>query len=194
MKDKRYIFGVIAAVVVAVIAIILIVNRPAGTTTRSGNPDAPQTVNLSDYANRDSSVSFTTLGRIVGDGQFEATRITITPTERRVEVLNGYDFNIVGSQTFPNTAAGYATLLEALKQSGYSRQQKSPIEDYRGICPQGQRYTYTLNEPGRTVFNNWSASCARNGTFAGNGSQVRQLFRAQIPNYSRVVSDARQNQ
>jgi hypothetical protein len=38
----------------------------------------------------------------------------------------------------------------------------------------------------------WNSSCnPRNGSFAGNASQVQQLFKLQIPDYNQVMNTVR---
>jgi len=192
MKDKRYIIGVIVAIVVAFIAIVLIVSKPSSNRVDKPAKDkVPAAVNLTKYANSNSRTEYTTQGRIVGDNQFQSVRISVSATERKVEVMNGYENSVVSSQTFPNNSAAYSTFLEALKQASYASKQTSLQKDFRGVCPLGRRYVYILEDPGSKVVDTWSTTCSKTGTFAGNASLTRQLFQAQIPNYNRLTSAVR---
>lgn len=185
----RYGLAAAGMVVVAIIAIILIVGRSPAPDNPAKRPTAVQ---LADYANQNSIVSFTTQGRLVGEDQRKAIRISVSPNERRIEILSGYEQFVERSQTYPNTQAAYETFLKALQNAGFARERKSAYSDSRGVCPLGSTYLYELSASGSEKIDLWSTSCrSSEGTFAGNASVVRQLFQLQITDYRQQTRDVR---
>lgn len=185
----RYGLAAGALVVVALIAIILIVSRSPSSNNPSTKPTA---VKLTDYVNQNSTVVYTTKGKLIGDDQRKAIRISVTPTERRIEILNGYDETVERAQTYANTKSAYDNFMRALQNAGYTRARPSAYPDERGVCPLGSTYTYKLQTPGADKINTWSDSCrAAEGTFAGSAILVRQLFQLQITDYNTQVRDVR---
>jgi hypothetical protein len=180
----RYALAIGGIILVAIIAIILIVSRGP-----SDNPSRPASVTLSDYANQNSIVSHTTQGEVVGEDQRRAIRISVTPTERRFEVLAGYEEAVERSQTYPNTQAAYEAFLKALHYAGFTRSRASSYDGPIGVCPLGTTFIYDVSADGQSRLNLWSDSCRRDeGTFAGNASLVRQLFQQQISDYNQQIS------
>lgn len=184
----RYILGVLGVLVILIIAIVLLVTRNDGSDSPS---QSNQSTKLVDYAGKNSTVSHTTYGKLVGNEQRQAVRIIVTPNERRLEILNSYDETVVSSQTYANTRVAYENFLSAVQNLGFITGRKSNIADPRGVCPTGNRFAYDLSEDGQSVTNLWSNSCDKTGTFAGNPTVVRQLFQAQIPDYKAQTSSIR---
>jgi hypothetical protein len=179
----------ITAVIIAAFVAIFVIVRHSPTPPK----DAPKQVTLSDYDNQNAMMSVTIQGKVVGEDQRRAIRVSVTPTERRLEVLNGYNESVEKSQTYPNTEEGYVTFLRALSRAGFVRGRTSTITDFRGVCPLGSRYVYEVTTGnGDTASRLWGTSCAASeGTMAGSGPLVRQLFQAQIPDYYQQTSNVR---
>lgn len=184
----KYGLAITGVIIAAFVAIFLIVRH-----SPSQPQNAPKIINLSDYDDKNASLSTTIQGRVVGEDQRRAIRISVTPTERRIEVLSGYEQTVVKSQTYLNSQEGYVTFLRALSRAGFVKARKSTITDFRGVCPLGSRYVYDLTTGnGDTVSSLWGTSCAStDGTMAGNGPLVRQLFQAQIPDYLQQTAGIR---
>lgn len=183
----KYLLGVFAIVVIMIIAIVLIVRRDP-STSQPKNP----TIVMSEYANQNAIVSFTIRGKINGQSEHRAVRITVTPTERSIAILNGYDSVIERSATYVNTAAAFDTFMHALDNAGFGRQRSVTQDDDRGVCPFGQQYLYELDADGSKQLGTWSVTCGTKiGTFAGNASTIRQLFQLQIPDYNQQISGVR---
>lgn len=181
----RYIIGVFGAILLLLVVVVLIFNRGD-----SSQPSATvQPAQLVDYATRNSNVSFTTVGRVVGEDQQRSIRVVVSPSERRLEIMSGYGQTVLSSQTFANTAVGYQNFLSALGGQGFTRARSTSIKDATTVCPTGQRFEYDLSENGEHVSNLWSVSCDRSGSFGGSAVVVRQLFERQIPDYSKLVTD-----
>lgn len=189
----RYGLGILGIVVVALIAIVLIVSRPANTTSTSKPvAKAPAVVNLLDHDKSDSAVKLTIQGRLVGEEQRRSIRLTVSQSQRTVDVIQGYEGNVIKSETLPNTPAAYSTFLRALNNSGFTRYRKGANSDERGSCPQEYRFIYELNKGSQQIQRLWSSSCgSAEGSYAGSGPRVRDLFERQIPEYDKFITGVR---
>lgn len=176
----RYIIGVLGFILVIFLVVALIFGR--GSNSNTQNKTVTQLV---DYADKNSSVSLTTIGRLVGDDQRREIRVTVTPNERRLEILNGYDESVSSLQTYPNTREAYSNLLSALGHYGFTKKRSTVIADPRGLCPTGNRYVYDLSEDGNHISNLWNTSCNDGSNFAGRGATIREIFKAQVPDYDK---------
>jgi hypothetical protein len=182
----KYVIGVIAVIIVTILAIVLIVNRD---TNPQPNQTGKQAVSLYDQAKDGGTVSYTVAGKVVGDEERRAVRITVSDESRTVEVLRGYNETVEKSQSFSNTSAGFEEFLKALENAGFSRKRTYDPEDERGICPLGRRFIYEFEKSGEDSLKTWSTSCsAKQGTFGGVATTVRRLFQNQIPEYNEFVS------
>lgn len=184
----RYVLGVLGFILMAFLVVALVFGR-------GGNQNTAQNTNavakLVDYSDKNSNVSQTIIGKMVGEEERRAVRIIVTPNERRLEVLSGYDETVISSQSYPNTQSAYSNFLSALGGLGFLTKKDSKISDPRAACPAGNRYVYDLSENGSHVSNLWSTSCGNQGTFAGRGPSIRELFQRQIPDYSKQVQSIR---
>lgn len=187
--NMKVFVGFFGFLMFVLIGLILLLNRgPSSNSTTS----APTQVKLVSFANQSSIVSHTTHGRLVGDTERRSVRVSVTPTERRIEILSGYDQNVIKSQSYPNTVKGYETFLSALDLAGFAKTKKTSLVDEKGVCPAGNQYLYTVEAAGATPVRTWSTSCSSSeGNFAGNAATIRQLFRDQIPDYSKQLDDVR---
>lgn len=156
-------------------------NKPA-------NP--PTFIHLADYANKsESSVIWTMQGRLVGEDSHESVRISVTPTYRRAEILEGYTNKVTKSVEFPNNKEGYTEFMLALDNLRYGQERRVRQPDDRGMCPTGYRYIYELHEGDTQKLRLWSDSCiSSEGTMAGQATVIRQIFKAQITDYNKFVS------
>jgi hypothetical protein len=180
----RYGVGVIAIVAAAFLAIFLILARGGDKpTTRTKQP-----LKLVEYASRNSEVTLTTQGRIVGLDKFKSVRISVSAQERTIDVLTGYNGDIEKTQTLTNTEQAYDAFLHALQTADFMRTKKALYPDERGVCPLGHRYIYDLEDDNSQILHSWSANCGNVGTSAGRTALVRQLFQNQIPDYNKFTA------
>jgi hypothetical protein len=181
----KYAAAVLGIIIVALLAIFLIVNRGSNDSNAPRTKGASQ---LARYSGEDSSVSYTIQGKIVGDDQYRSIRITVSQDERRMDILSSYDDTIQKTESFDNTLSGYTVFLNALDRAGFRANRKSAVSDFKGMCPLGNRYIYTLSTNDGELINTWSDSCQRaDGTFAGNPSLIRRLFQNQINDYGKLT-------
>jgi hypothetical protein len=177
----RYIFLALVIILFLVLGIAVVTNRSS-----SDSPNLPKKITATDFANKGtSSVNLTIQGALVGQDQRRAIRIKVTPTERTIYLLKGYEENIEQSKTYPNSQTAYETFLKALDNQGFGRQRVVKVTDEEGICPLGKRFIYEIISSGVAEMRSWSDSCSRNdGTFSGNATTVQKMFQRQINDYT----------
>lgn len=183
----RYAIVVILIIFFGVVGTIFLIGRG---NRRSTVQNQPQVVHTADYVNDEASrVSWTMHGRLVGKERRRAVQITVTGSERRAELLEGYDQKVTKSLILPNDKAAYTNFLLALENLNFGRERKVKQPDERGVCPLGSRYIYELHSGSTQKSRLWSDSCASaNGTFDGIAITTRQLFKNQIPEYEKFIS------
>jgi hypothetical protein len=181
----KFIFGALGVILLVILVVVLI--------TRGGKGPVEQPLVLSEQAREGVSSAYTEQGRMVGEDQRRAIRVTVNQNERRLEILTGYEEAVESAQTFPNTQSAFEAFLVALDQAGFDNKKVSNIKDERGACPLGRGYVYQLNEYSQPLINTWSTSCGKIGTFNGNRNTVRALFQKQIPGYAKLVSQIDMN-
>lgn len=188
-SSLRYIIVVLLIIFFGVLSTVFVVGR--FNKSRNTSPlNQPKTVHVADYVNNDtSSVRWTQEGRLLGNDRRRSVQITVSPTERRADVLEGYDQKIIKTVTFSNDKTAYTNFMLALENLGFGRERKVKQPDERGVCPLGSRYIYEVREGNAQKIRLWSDSCSNNnGTFAGNSITTRQLFKAQITDFDKFIS------
>lgn len=186
----KYLLGTLGFIILAVVAIILIASTPGGRGTNT--QEGERKLTLTDYIDDDSTVVFTEQGRIVGDNEHAGIRISVNRSERRIQILRGYEEVIEREQAFPNTPDGYDSFIRALTNAGFSRERDTDQKDSRGTCPLGRRQLYDLRVGADELQHLWSTACRdQEGTFGGNDGLVRELFQKQITDYNKFVAGVR---
>lgn len=183
----RYGVAIIIIAFLAIVGTIVLLGRGGKTATGS---NGPKTVKVSDYADKSSSqVSWTLQGRLVGEDQRRAIRITVSQSARRIEILDGYEETVERSEDFNNTPTAYETFIQALQVANFGKERVVKNTDERGICPLGNRTIYKLEDNGKEVVRTWSDTClATDGPFAGGVSTTQQLFKLQITDYEKFIT------
>lgn len=181
----KYVLGILGIILVAVFAIFLI--------TRGGGDepeDKPKEVVVSQQNNPNTSAVMTQQGKLLGEDERRAIRISVTQSERRLDVLTGYGEAVESSQVFANTPEAYENFLIALDKAGYEQKRETSNTDERGSCPLGRTYIYELKEFSQDLIRLWDTTCGQKiGTFNGDQGTVRKLFQEQIPDYSKKVEN-----
>lgn len=144
--------------------------------------------NLVDYANTGTTMRFTQAGQINARENHRVLQITVGQNERTAVIFDGYQGNVLKSQTFLNDSDAYRAFLAALQNNGYTKPRiASRNVNPLGACPTGKRYNYDILNGTDVKQSLWSTSCSIRGTFAGNANTVRTLFENQLPDYSDFV-------
>lgn len=176
----RYVFGFLAAVGLVVLVFILIV--------RGFNQGEPKLqTNLVDYAKTQTVVRMVEEGEVNADQDHRSVSVVIGRASSTIDLVQGYEGHVIQNKSYPNNEDAFATFLRALQLQGFAEGDPDPEkQDSRGECPAGEVYTFEIITGSATVQKFWTTSCG-GGTFKGKSAVVRQLFRAQIPDYSEVI-------
>lgn len=187
-SSVRYIAAVLFIIFIGVVGTIVLIGRGRNKPAQTDN--TPKTVHVADYVNNErSQVVWTQEGRLVGTDVRRAVRVTVTPSERKVELLEGYNQKVTKTAIFSNDKTAYTSFLLALENLNYGKERKVKQPDERGVCPLGSRFIYEIRENGENKLRLWSDSCvSAEGTFAGIAPTTRTLFKAQITGYEKFIS------
>jgi hypothetical protein len=175
--------AIFAGIIVFIILLVVIFGhgKPA--------PIGPTLQPLPDYASTDATVSFTTDGIVNGDELHRQIRITISNSQRTMDVLQGYNGQVILSKNFENNQEAYLVFLKSINYSGFLTKNKKKVgNDERGVCPLGFRYILDLNGDEGDLSRRWTTSCGT-GNWGGSLATVRALFQDQIPSFSRLTQD-----
>jgi len=186
MTPRRRAIIFITAAVGIILLLILFFGRGGS------KPKAPEAkpVVLTDYIERDSRMSLTVGGRIIGDDEHRSIRITVGRGSRQMEVIQGYQNNVIQTHRFDNNQAAYDVFVRALAKTGFGRDRKATQPDERGVCPDSQRYIFEVIDNNDVVSRTWTAGCVK-GTSPANFTSVQTLFRNQITDYAKLARDVR---
>jgi hypothetical protein len=180
--NMRYLIGFLGVIAIIILIIVLFV--------RGGGPETPA-IDLADYTTDTSEVVLINDGPVSASQTHDVVKITVNQTEATINVIKGYEGQVVASKSYPMNPNAYAAFLLSLKHAGYTiGNENADLKDERGYCPTGDRYVYELNDNGGEVLRFWNTSCSNNlGTFKGQASLIRQLFRMQIPDYNPLTNN-----
>jgi len=179
MDRLRYVIAGLIGFGLIVLIFVLIFRGFTGGG-KSATP-APTPKALTSYASTDAAAQLTIDGPIVADSAHRSVIITVTQFQTQLDVIQGYQGSVIASQTFANNQDSYRTFLKALDLQGFTKgTATSTNSDPTGTCPQGNRYTYALNQFGAPIVKFWANGCG-GGNFSGNRPLVRWLFQQQIP-------------
>ena len=183
----KYFFGILAFIAAIVVVILLATSlfRGFGTAPASSYT---QTVTLTDENIIDSVARYVMTGPVVAKENYQEVRITISKNARTLEVVNGYQGDVVQTQTLQNTEDAYRAFLGALSAANFSYKRDTGEIDPRVTCVTGQKYYYVLQVESEKKVDTWSTSCASSqGNYGGLAEPTFQLFQAQIPNYAELT-------
>ncbi len=178
---------------ISVVFIFIVVNLFGGHKAPAPNPSTPVVKSLPDYSSSLAQVSFTLDGPINGDDVHRQVKITVDQFQRKLDIIGGYNGNIIEEQNFGNNQQAYDIFLRSLNNSGFMARVKKPkITDERGQCPLGRRFIFELNDGGDVLSHAWTTSCGGTlGTLGVNSATLQELFQAQVTNYDQVISKAK---
>ncbi len=180
----RYIWTILGIVLIIILGVVLIRNR---SQNNAASKSPVQAVKLADYSSKVlASAQYTVDGPINAPENHKSIRITVSPNARSIDLVQGYQGNVVKHADFGNDTNSFFNFLSALERARFTSKRPTKAS-YDAACPTTNRYTYILREGSKDVSNLWSAKCAT-GTFAGDPALANQLFQAQIPDYSAFVS------
>jgi hypothetical protein len=179
----KYFFGFLASIGLIILTIVLIVRGFSGGNDKKVNAPAP----LLDYANTSVEMQYTLDGPVNADQEHKAVRITVGQDESTIEILSGYNDDVVNAKTYSNNQAAYSEFLRALDIAGYTKgNTDASLKDERGYCPAGYRYSFDIVDGSSTKQHFWTTSCgSSSGNFKGKSNAIRALFEKQVPDYGK---------
>ena len=178
MDIRSSIRPLIVALVSIGLVVLVIVLIIKGIT---GHPSTPTNrVNVTKYADTSATATLLIDGPTNVDQDHRQLRITVSGTLNQIDVIQGYQGDVIKTQTYSSNSVAFGAFLQSLQLLNFSKGLPSTA-DYRGYCPTGDRYRYSFNDGQKDLFGYWSTSCGHQGTFQGLPVAVRQLFERQIP-------------
>ncbi len=152
--------------------------------SNGNNATSPEAkLSLESYAGTNVAATMYMDGPVVANQDHNAVRITVDRNQSSIEVIKGYDDQVVSQQVFPNTQASYLEFLSALGGVGFTKGNSDPaLQNDKGVCPFGNRYIYTLTDGTKEILHYWTTNCSGSGgSYGGKAALTRQLFIRQIP-------------
>lgn len=183
----RYIVGLIVIVALILFGVLIF---DGGDSPKTPG-EIPTT--LPEYASTDAYVSWTVKGAVNATEEHREIRITVSRNGRNVEVIQGYEGNVIKANPLSNTEAAFSEFLHSLERAGFRKVKNTSLTDDSGVCPTGQRFIYEVKNTDDEDLRLWAASCSGVGTFAGQVAIIENLFKKQIPDYNDFTRDVRLN-
>lgn len=187
---KRYILALIVISIIFFGGLFLLLRLVTGGDDTDNSQNTSQTQKVNKLSNDAESVSYTIYGNLVAEEDRRAIRVTVSSSERRLEVLRGYDEAVIKRETLSNKESAFTNLLLALEQAKFTTRDSAITQEDRGLCPLGYRYVFQTYYEDNSNVRSWLTSCdVKNSSFKGDSETVHELFVAQIPNYEELVKD-----
>lgn len=193
MESKSLIRAIVAGLIglaLVILVLILLVRAFSG----GGAPKSlVKPIDLGSYQNTAATVTLLVDSSPTQvDQDHHQVRITVSQTENRIDVMEGYQGTVVDSRNYPNNEQAFGVFLQSLKLMNFAKgNSEKALADYRGYCPFGDRYILTFNDGTTDKFNWWTTSCsASQGTYQGDRNSTLRLIRYQIPteDYNQLTS------
>jgi hypothetical protein len=182
----RYVIGFLVSIGLLILVFVLIF--------RGGGDPAPTpgaAARLVDYANTTTTVQFIDDYPVTADQTHRQSVTTVGRDEVTFSYESGYEGTVIRSQSYANNPQAYANFLRALQLNGFTKGENvEQLRDERGYCANGHRYIFEIKDGSRTIQRLWSTSCGKIGTFQGQTAAVRSLFRKQVPDYNKLISNS----
>ncbi len=183
VMDVRRLIAIFVTIIVVIFGTIMIFSIDWGGSKKEKEQEKTAIV-LTDYAQSNATVSLYMRGNVNSDKEHQDLRITVGRDESKAELINGYQNNVIKTESTANNPNSYRTFLSALLNSGITKTQQAPKGvDTEGACPTGDLYRFSFADfPDPSPSDTWATSCGKKvGTFAGNLASVKSLFINQIP-------------
>lgn len=192
-------FPIILVIIIVIVAVAALVS--VGRMLFSGDNGTPAPIveanNGKDALTKttaDRSVRMVVRGPITANETFRSHTITISPNKRVMTTYKGYVGEQIENQELDNNVQAYKEFVSALSRANLMEGKPLSGEenDTSGICASGTLYEFEVRQNDKPVQKLWTTSCkGSQGSLKANLSQVSRLFRVQIPEYSKILSNAR---
>lgn len=194
-RYRRFI-PVILVIIVIIISIIILVSVmravlfPAQSDAPAPEVDITHQALLDTAADR--GVRMVVRGPIVADENFRSYRVTITPSERRLQTFTGYLNKQIKEVKLGNNVKSYEEFVHALDLANMTKgtQFEGDQNDTRGICATGRVSEFSLLKEDTSVEMLWTSTCSGSrGSLEASVDQLTNLFLRQIPDSSAVIRE-----
>jgi hypothetical protein len=182
-------FGRLLGLFIGIIIFIVILVAIFGHGGKK-TPTGAQLDPLPSYAGTNAAVSFTQDGIVNADSLHRSIRITVTNSQVTLDVLKGYNPQVIQSNSFENNQEAYAVFLKAINNAGFLAKTKNTKipNDETGQCALGNRFILDLSQDGDDLSRTWASTCgSKVGTSTGAVAIIQTLFHYQVPNYQSLV-------
>ena len=147
-------FGLVILVIILVVKAFTGAGKKAVITERTP---------ITSYVDTSTAMEFSASGPIVAQEDYDSIRISVGRDERRIDILRGYEGEIVATRTYENTEAAYNEFLHALALNGYAvgEPSENTSEEVAGRCASGSRYIFAVKDGNREIESRWTTSCGK---------------------------------
>lgn len=176
----------IALIIAGAVSLGRVLLMPSGNKEPSDNSQT-QLVSTTSTA----SVRMNVRGPIVATENFRGFSIVVAPQSRQMSVYSGYNLNVLTQTNLTNVPSGYEQFVYALKNLKLAdgKELSGDKNDTKGVCPTGILYEFAILDNNKSVKTLWTTNCASyRGSLKANRSELYNLFMAQIPNSSTIIS------
>jgi len=172
----RYFIGFLIFIGLIVLVFVLFI----------GGSSTPKTVptSLPSYAASPTVVRMTIDGPVNADLTHRSVQVTVGRDEANIDVIQGYQGNVLSHGSFASNQDAYTVFLHALDLAGFTKTRITKNTDDRGVCPLGDRYIFEVINGASDLQRTWATTCGGQGTFGGNLTTILTLFERQIPDYA----------
>ena len=187
MESRNFIRPFLALLIgigLVILVVVLIVKAFSG-----GSSAPSSSINITQYTNTGASATLLVDSPTNINQDHRQVKITVSPTENEIDIIQGYQGNVIDSKAYPNNTSAWETFLQTLNLLDFSKGSTSTA-DYRGYCPTGERYIFTFNGGNGNLFSYWATSCGGQGTYEGKLGPTLEQFHNQIPenDYGQLTS------
>lgn len=175
----RYLIWISAIIGLLIVLIFLLTPNNSGKVP-------PKT--LVSFASSNAVARLTIDGPENSEQQHQSISISVSNQSVTFQQMSGYEDQVVNLQTYTNNQASYNVFLHAIALAGFTRGNTSSSDsDESGYCPLGDRYIVDFSQNGNELERFWTTSCGGQGTYGGNIDSTLALFKAQVPDYTKLV-------
>lgn len=182
----RYVVGFLVTIGLIILLIVLLFSGGSGPAQKVPGSGKP----LASYASTDAAVRLTIDGPINAEQNHRQIQITIDRNNSVMNVIQGYNGNVINTLSYSNTQAGYSAFLHSLQLINFTQgdTSNSALKSEAGHCAIGQRYIVQLIQNDQDIQRYWATSCNGPHTYEGNMQLTLELFQQQIPDYQSAAS------
>lgn len=183
-EHARYVVGILIAILLVVLVFMLIFKSVSNKEAGSG---ANSKKTMTQYIDTDAAMVMTAEGPIVSNQKYQSVSISVDQYQVKINIMSGYQNAVVASQTYTNNHQSFDEFVRALSIQGYDKGDNSElVSNEAGYCPTGVRYVMAIEENNENQQRYWKGTCGV-GTFHGNTSQVVNLFKQQVPDFTSYI-------